>query len=321
MTKIMKYFVRLIAKYYLAKPDLENLISIKLPNFRSVWNATLNELSFRMGLIHSWRLTSLSIEITNHCDLRCRMCPVNQSMTRPKRFMDFEFFKHIIDDNPQLEFVLVFQWGEPLLHKDLPKMVEYCSKRDIRTMITSHGHLLTEKLSEELIDAGLTRITFSVDGVGETYTKIRGKDYEELKKKALAFKNIRDRKKNPLKIDSSMVVFDETEQDIERYKEEWSKIVDRVQLIPCLTSGKRVSKCRELWRGTLVVLSDGRVTICCADYDGNLIVGDARKESLRKIWNGVAIRKLRKEHIAREFPSICASCNEYETDKVSKRFS
>ena len=318
---MIRPIVRFISRYYLRKPDLEELILIKFPNLRSVYNAALNELSFIMGLSRSWRLTIINIEITNHCNLTCQMCPVNQNMSRKKEFMDFDLFKQIIDDNPQLEFVLAFQWGESLLHKDLPKMIEYCTRRNIRTMITSNGILLNEKLSQDLIDAGLTRITFSVDGVGSTYTKIRGVDYQEFKEKVISFKNIRDRKKSPLKIDSSMVIFDQSEGDAERYKEEWGKLVDRVQLIPRLTSGEHRRKCRELWRGTLIVLSDGRVTVCCADYDGKLIVGDTRKESLRDIYNGAKMRALRKSHASGKFPGICKTCDEYKSEKVSKRFS
>lgn len=320
MNESMKFLARFVARYYLRKPDLEELVLIKFPDFRSAFVAALNELSYLLRLTRSYCLNSVNIEITNQCNLACAMCPVNQNMHRPKESISFDFFKKIIDENPQLKFVLAFQWGEPLLHDDLPKMISYCSRRGIRTMVTSNAFLLNDKLSEELIDAGLTRITFSVDGVGEIYERIRGRAYEEFKNKVLGFKEIRDRKKSPLKIDTSMVVFEKTEQDVDRYLAEWKDIADRVQLIPRLDSGKRVSKCRELWRGALIVLSSGLVTVCCADYEGRLVVGDAKKEPLKKIFNGARIRLLRKAHIAGKFPSICANCDEYESDKVSKRF-
>jgi sulfatase maturation enzyme AslB (radical SAM superfamily) len=321
MSGLTEALARFVARKYLRKPDLEELILIKFPNLRSAFVAAINELCYILRLPVSFCLNSVNIEITNACNLTCRMCPVNQEMQRPKTMMSFDFFKKTIDDNPQLQFVLVFQWGEPLLHKDLPRMIRYCSDRGIRTMITSNAFLLDDKLSEDLIDSGLTRITFSVDGVAEIYEKIRGRPYEEFKQKVLRFREIRDKKKSPLKIDASMVVFDETEADVGRYLKEWKPIADRVQLVPRLSRGRRSRRCRELWRGALIVLSNGLVTVCCADYEGRLAVGDANTESLKRIFNGEKIRALRKAHIAGKFPAFCAGCDEYATEKVSKRFA
>lgn len=319
-SRFMDYLCAFAAQHYLKKPDVAELLKVKFTTPRSAFCAAMNELYFRLGLERGYKLTTVNVEITNACNIKCKMCPAAQGMAREKGFIDFDLYKKIIDENRQLDFILPFQWGEPLLHKDLFKMINYARGRGIRTMITTNGTLLNEETIEGLVSCGLARVTFSVDGSPETHSRLRGYPYERLKKNILALKEARDRSGSELKIDISMVVFDETEKDVDFYFGEWVGQADRVQLIPKFVLGTRQNPCRELWRGTLVVLWDGRVSICCADYDGLAIVGDARKEKLADIWNGPAMRELRRCHARRKFPGICKDCGEYNSPLVSPRF-
>jgi MoaA/NifB/PqqE/SkfB family radical SAM enzyme len=316
-----KLAAKLAARYYLRKPDREELILVKYPTNRSLINGALNEIYFRLGTKRGYRLIAANFEVTNHCNLRCAMCPVNRGMKRKRGFMDFSLFKKIIDETPTLEFLLAFQWGEPLLHKDFFRMIRYAHDRGIRTMISSNGTLLNDEMNQKLIECGLTNITFSIDGVGETHTRIRGYPYEKLKEQILRFKEARDRAGAFPKIEANMTVSKENEDDVEAFYAEWEPVLDRVQAITVFTPDKRRTKCRELWRGVLVVLWDGRVSVCCADYEGEAIVGDADEETLSDIWNGQEMRTFRTLHLEGTFPPLCRSCGEYETPKVSKRFS
>jgi radical SAM protein with 4Fe4S-binding SPASM domain len=319
--KFIKGICSIAAKYYLKKPDVVELLYIKFPTFKSIVDAAMNELYFRLGFERGYKLTSINIEIDNTCNLICRMCPVNNGMERKKGFMDIHLFKKIIDDNPFLDFVLAFQWGEPLLHKNFFEMIGYANSKGIRTMITTNGTLLDDDMIEKLVKSGLERLTISVDGVGDTHTRIRGYDYYKLKENIIKLKTVRDRFKSKMKIDISMVVFEDTEGEMERYFNEWRGVADRVQVVPRFTSSQRKHRCRELWRGTTVVLWDGRVTICCADYDGRMIIGDVNKEKLINIWNGEKMRSLRRMHVKEEFPGVCRNCGEYKSEKVSQRFN
>ncbi|MBN1794794.1 MAG: SPASM domain-containing protein [Candidatus Omnitrophica bacterium] len=318
---IIRGLVSLIARFYLRRPDQTEIIAIKIPTFKVAFYAFMNELSYLLGRPAGYRLYTLNLEVTNACNLSCEMCPVNHGMMRAKGLMDFNLFTKIIDETPLLEFVLVFQWGEPLLHPRLFEMIDYAYMRGIRTMITSNGALLTDEMIGRILGSRLERITFSVDGTSETHTQIRGFPYETLKKSILSLKAERDRRESTLKIDTSMVVWDKTEPHVEAYLAEWTPIADRVQLVPRLAEIARRNRCRELWRGQLVVFWDGRVSACCVDYDGQLILGDANHERIQDIWNGPKMRALRRAHVKRRFGAICRGCGEYRTEKVSPRFS
>lgn len=319
--KAMAIIIGLVARYYLNKPGLAEVISIKVPTFKAGLFTLMNEICYLLRLEKSFRLTSLSIEVTNHCNLDCLMCPVSTQMKRRKGFIDEGFFQKIINDNIHLEFIFLFQWGEPFLHPKIFELIKHASVKNIRTMITTNGTICSDKMIERVLDSRLERLTFSVDGLGSTYTRIRGFNYDQLRANILNFKKMRDLKKSKLKIDISMVVFEKTEADIEKFMDEWRDVADGIYLIPRLVPGIREKRCREMWRGNLTILWDGRVVPCCADFDGGMVIGDATKEDISKIWNGTQMKQLRKLHGQEIFNGICSRCSEYKNPWVSSRFS
>lgn len=312
------------ARFYLGKPDVRDLLEVKFPTLGSVGRAVRNEVAFRRGSSRSHVLTSVNLELTNHCNLRCTFCPVNTTMRRPKGFMDGALFRRVIDENPFLDFVLAFQWGEPLLHPEFFDLVRYAADRGVRTMITSNGTHLTPENRRKLLECGLERITFSVDGDHETHFAVRGYPLARLREDILALRRERDAHDGgrgaPLRIDVSMVVDGATERALDTYFADWKGVADRVQAIPRIVAERRTQPCRELWRGALIVLWDGRVTVCCVDSEGLLTVGDARQERLADVWNGARMRAIRERHVRGDFPPLCATCGEYEHPRVSKRF-
>jgi radical SAM protein with 4Fe4S-binding SPASM domain len=67
--------------------------------------------------------------------------------------------------------------GEPLMRKDLLKILEYASKKEIITAILTNGTLLTAKKASEIYDAGVRRLQISIDGKKETHNNIRKKSF------------------------------------------------------------------------------------------------------------------------------------------------
>lgn len=309
------------SRYYLRKPDLRELLEVKFPTLDSAARAAMNELRFRAGSERGGRLTSANLEITNHCNLYCTICPVNTTMRRDRGFMDPALFRKVIDENPGFDFVLTFQWGEPLLHPQVFELVRYAADRGVKPLLTSNGTRLDPDRRRRLLECGLERITFSVDGDRETHERIRGYSWDRLREDVTALRHERDAAGAALRIDVSMVVDEATEAALDRYLADWKGVADRVQAIPKFTPKERTAPCRELWRGTTVVLWDGRVTVCCADSEGAAVVGNAWEKPLAEIWNGPEMREFRRAHVERRFPRICAFCGEYDSPRVSKRFS
>ena len=103
------------------------------------------------------------IEVTNRCNLACRTC------TRLKLpqlgDMAFEDFCRIVDSLGRVRPVWLSGQGEPLLHRDLPRMVRYCTERGIReTILHTNGMLLHGEMAEALAASGLGEMRISIDG-------------------------------------------------------------------------------------------------------------------------------------------------------------
>ncbi len=71
--------------------------------------------------------------------------------------------------------------------------------------------------------------------------------------------------------------------------------------------------CRWPWEG-LYVTWDGRVTPCCLIFDR--FVGDTRRDALRSIWNGDALRAFREELRGPRVPPSCAGCCHLGRDRA-----
>lgn len=311
----------LVARLYLGRPELSDLVAIKYGSWRAAWRGLYNEALFRLGRDRGYLLVSANFEVTNRCNIRCTICPVNRGMRRPRATQSLASFERFLARNPELEFVLLFQWGEPLLVRELPDMIAAATARGVKTMITTNGTLLDESWCARLLDAGLTRLTLSVDGDAATHRRIRGVELEPLRRNLERLRRMRDERGAPLGIDVSMVVNPLTEPAWPALRRSWWGIADRVQAIPQFFASRRKRPCREPSRGSLVVLADGRVTICCADPEGEAVVGHADDAPLQEILNDEPMRALRRAHFARRFGGICRDCGEYETPVARPRFT
>ena len=65
--------------------------------------------------------------------------------------------------------------GEPLLNKNLPRMIEYLNKNEIADCyeIITNASMLTHDLSKKLIDAGLSRLCVSIQTVKARVTAVK----------------------------------------------------------------------------------------------------------------------------------------------------
>ncbi len=93
------------------------------------------------------------------------------------RDLSFENFRSIVDQFPVLDRVVLHGLGEPLLNKDLPRMISYLKERGTYVLFNSNGIALTGRRGQALIDAGLDEYRLSMDGATrETYATVRGVD-------------------------------------------------------------------------------------------------------------------------------------------------
>jgi MoaA/NifB/PqqE/SkfB family radical SAM enzyme len=120
---------------------------------------------------------SIYIESTSRCNELCQQCPRTLLSREEDRDLKFDEFCYIVDQFPELERVVLHGLGEPLLNKDLPRMVRYLKDRGVYVLFNSNGILLNEKRGRALIEAGLDEYRLSMDGATrEVYARVRGVD-------------------------------------------------------------------------------------------------------------------------------------------------
>jgi MoaA/NifB/PqqE/SkfB family radical SAM enzyme len=119
----------------------------------------------------------LYLEVTNRCNLPCATCPRTYEELEPEEDMSFELFTSIIDQAKSVKRVVLHGVGEPMMVKELPRMVAHLKARGIYVLFNTNGTLLKVKKSRELIEAGLDELRVSLDAAeAGAYAKIRGRD-------------------------------------------------------------------------------------------------------------------------------------------------
>jgi MoaA/NifB/PqqE/SkfB family radical SAM enzyme len=117
------------------------------------------------------------IEVTNRCNLRCKTCTRTYFTREPLKTLTFDEFCAIADQFPGMRRCALHGIGEPLLNRELPRMIEFLKKRGVEVLFNSNGTLLTPAWHEALVRSGLDEFRCSVDGAhAETYARIRGAD-------------------------------------------------------------------------------------------------------------------------------------------------
>ena len=120
----------------------------------------------------------LYLEVTNRCNLLCETCPRTFETLEPPADMSWALFTRIVDQYPNIARVVLHGVGEPMLVKDLPRMIRYLKDRGTYVLFNTNGTLLQQKKFPGLIDCGLDELRVSLDAADrETYAKVRGKDF------------------------------------------------------------------------------------------------------------------------------------------------
>ena len=115
------------------------------------------------------------IEVTNHCNLLCETCPRTFTTYEDSRTLAWDNFLRIVDQFPQMERAVLHGIGEPLLNKDLPRMIAHLEERGVYVLFNTNATLLNDDWSVKLIESGLDELRVSIDGANRrTYAMIRG---------------------------------------------------------------------------------------------------------------------------------------------------
>lgn len=271
----------------------------------------------------------LQIENIAICNAACVFCPY-PTMTRQRGTMSMDLFKKIIDEAAgiqRIEQICITGLGEPLLDKHLVERIKYIRETVRRLVIVgifTNGTYLTEEKAQALADAGVTTIHVSLNAITARQRKeiMKIDDYDLVVKQIRRCMEIFKEKGLGQKVIVKGVQSKDLMEggDGATFMEEWGGPTDQGGNGFLHLEGnwagamwpmrvKPVSACSRAL-GSIMVLWDGRVSLCCFDSEGAEVLGDVNHQTLREVFAGEKAYNIRKAHVEGrrgEIP-LCANC-------------
>ena len=329
---------------------------------RCYWNYALS----RMGLVRiSHAPLFVSVEPAAVCQLRCPECPVafgnkvakvhttplNEQATYasalPKNskflrtpFMSMEVFRRVLGEVKEYAHTMQFYFqGEPLLNKDLAQMVAEAHEAGLYTIVSTNAQAMTRELAEELVQAGLSRIIVSMDGLTQTtYGTYRvGGDVEKAKAALRYLKEAVSHQQSVIRcqIELQCLRLKTNEEEWKELKRQYKAMgADRLSLKTAqlydyehghdlMPSDARYSRyekgadglyhrkkrtrgCLRVWSG-VVVTTTGEVLPCCYDKGHAYSYGNVKDAPIAELFRNEKALAFRRAAIE-EQPKICQEC-------------
>lgn len=285
----------------------------------------------------------IDIELTNTCNFKCLFCPTGtRSIQRHQGLMDDDIFYKIIDETKKYNTAIRFiRWGEPTVHPKLIEYIKYIKKVSHSLIhINTNGSLLTEDMMNEFVKIPLDSLKFSFQGVDKkSYEEMRNNTfYYGLMNNIKKMHEIRGKKEYPYIHVSTSITY-ETQKQVEEFKRLLEPYTDLVTVGRTIMEHIDIDKIKlnEEEKSTLIKLKkeesvvkihpeicpevyhklsinwDGTVTACCGDFDGLMIVGDLKYQTLKEIWMCDKMKNYRDILAQKRFDDIplCRTCYDY----------
>jgi radical SAM protein with 4Fe4S-binding SPASM domain len=322
------------------KRSIGRLVNGSARRFRNISLPLIYKRRF-LREMHNPKIETAFLELTNKCNLRCKMC-IYQKMQEKTGFVSRSFFQSCVDQLAEIGVgaLNLHFGGESLLHPEFYNFLKYAISKRGQGKISSvgwtdNGMLFNQKIADLVVSLKVDFIFFSLDGVGEVNDNIRlGSKYSVIEKN---IKYLLEKRGNSTKPAVKLLAVDygkTEEQKLDLYQE-WVHLVDEISLIPSILPDNTwenkdaISKqvktfspppfcCFPL--NTIAIGWDGKVTGCCLDYVFRMVLGDATKEPLKQIWEGDRFQQFRKAVLTNNFSagSPCYKCEFWKVNFAPK---
>lgn len=268
---------------------------------------------------------SVHLDTYAYCNGRCIFCGY-PSMKRAKGQMPRELLRHIVEDiaswSKPMEEIVPIHYGEFFLNPDWLYALQ-CIEGNLpntKIAIPTNGSVLTDDKIDELVKIRTVHyISFSVYGYfDETYERLIGLNSDTIKKIEHAIVRIRQLRPDiHIQVGTTTHPPFITEYELGLFIQKWHPYARPHVLIGNSQVNTKFAKdypseipCSMVFV-SLMVLWDGRVSLCCFNPEGEMIVGDVKKEKLLDIWRGKLTREYQELHAEgkRDAIPLCRSCS------------
>ena len=309
---------------------------------RKIFNLIRVKFYYHLKLSKASPPALLVVEPTNNCQLRCTKC-----RTLDNNIFDYAFgsnpgaipigtinvpvFQRTVDAlHKNLMMVVLYMQGEPFLSKDIFNMVQYCTDKNLASVVGTNGMLCGKENADKIAKCGMDVIKIAVSGFRqETYERYHVKGNIEIIKSNIAdLSKAKRLHKSHLVIHVEYIIF---EYNIDEFNE--FKVFCQNLGVVCTrrddnwtyaeesqTAGNGKvwysdRLCDWLW-GVMALNHDGSIIPCCVFSKSSepKILGEVSPEStvndVQEIWNNKNFLDFRKQHVidGRKGDPVCSTC-------------
>ncbi|RLC33774.1 MAG: heme b synthase, partial [Deltaproteobacteria bacterium] len=117
-------------------------------------------------------------ETTRNCNLSCRHCRASATMGPYSGELDTDASFRLLDQIAETGSpIVILTGGEPLLRPDIFDIAAHGTSNGLKMVMAPNGTLITEENAKKMADAGISRISISIDGATrEDHDSFRGVD-------------------------------------------------------------------------------------------------------------------------------------------------
>ena len=322
-----------------AKLFITGLLNGKI-TIRKLWNVVLCTSAYLLKTKKSALSPYiLSLELWNECNAGCLFCrnekgviyninpehPTTDSISKGK--MPPEMAMDIIDQvKKDVLIAVLYTNGEPLLYKELNKVIFFASQRRVMTMIATNGLLFTEDNARALLKAGIDFIKIQLGGfTQDIYSiQIRYGHVEKLKENIRMLATLKKELNTPVLIMIDWISYNYNQHQIPLIKEFCQELGVMLSFRQGNPRGGLEGKETPLPTATLPISCDWLWKAMQVDFNGNVLqccegviwsnlkpyttykIGD----HVHSIWNGAAAQKTRQlmKTKGRKSMPICSQC-------------
>lgn len=113
--------------------------------------------------------------ITRTCNLRCVHCYADSHAEKYPGELTWEQCCSVIDDLADYKVnALLLSGGEPLLHPQLPQILERATQKGLKVTISTNGTRITPAYAALFKTLGVAYVGISLDGIGAVHDSFRG---------------------------------------------------------------------------------------------------------------------------------------------------
>lgn len=225
---------------------------------------------------------------------------------KPGDMSENHFFLYII---PQV--LVLHGYGDPLLDSKMPRRVQMLSQRGITSYFSCNPANINIEKMLEMFENGLGYVKYSIESIDDVkHKQIRGEasNFTKSFEKINYLLEMKKKYKYATTIVITMLCLSKVGQEdeysklLKAFKDKDVYIYLKSQDQQWYSDNNQETKslhwiefCQFPW-SSMTIKSNGEAAMCVEDFNNEIILGDAKKESLYDIWNGEKYFKLRRDH-------------------------